>query len=186
MNRKGLRTGIICTVAGILMVLADQLTKWLITIYIPYGTARPIIPDFFYISHVLNTGAAWGVMSDRTALLSVITIVACLLLLYLLVVSVNPWLTASLVMVVSGAVGNLIDRVFRGEVVDFLSFHFGSYDFPSFNVADVCITCGCILLMIVVVFVAKDSNTLFREGSIARRFFGSKEKKAEGDNAPEQ
>lgn len=182
------KKGLLYTAACILMVLADQLTKWLITVFIPYGGDIRIIPDFFDISHVLNTGAAWGILNQHTVLLSVVTLIACLLIVYLLIVSVNAWLTSALLMILSGAVGNLIDRIFRGEVVDFLSFHFGSYDFPSFNVADICITCGCILLLIIVIFVAKDGNTLFCEGSLARRWFGSVEKQAvqgEEDHASE-
>lgn len=177
MERKGLRKGIILMVAGILMILADQLTKWVIVNSVPYGYATTVIPDFFDISHVRNSGAAWGVFQGYTWLLSVITLIACALIVYLLVVSVHSWLSASLIMVLSGAIGNLIDRILRGRVVDFLSFHFGSYDFPSFNVADICITCGCILLVIVILFMAKDGNTLFQEGSIARKWFGTEEKK---------
>ncbi len=188
MKREGLKKGILYSVIAGLLILADQITKWVITVFVPCGSAVTVIPDFFDISHVLNSGAAWGVLQGRTAILSLITFLACLGMIYLLVVSVKPWLSASLIMILSGALGNLIDRIFRGEVIDFLSFHFGSYDFPSFNVADICITCGCILLVIVVVFIAKDGHELFREGSIACRWFGSDKKsdssaETEGEDA---
>ncbi len=176
MERAGLKRGILYSAITVLLILADQITKWVITQRVPCGYAFTVIPDFFDISHVLNTGAAWGVLQGRTAILSLVTFLACVVIVYLLVVTVNPWLAASFIMILSGALGNLIDRVFRGEVVDFLTFHFGRYDFPSFNVADICITCGCILLVIVVVFIAKDGNFLFREDSIAHRWFGSDKK----------
>ncbi len=183
MNKKRVINSVLYTVIGIALIALDQVTKWLVAAYIPYGTNIPVIDGFFDLSHVLNTGAAWGMMRDKTILLSVVTLIACGFLIYLLCVTVNPWLNASFLMILSGAVGNLIDRVFRGEVVDFLSFHFGSYDFPSFNVADICITCGCILLMVVVIFVARGDRKMFRTGSLADRFLS--DKKTEADDAAE-
>lgn len=164
------------------LVGLDQLIKWIITLTIPYGHAVSVIDDFFWISHVLNTGAAWGVFSDYTWLLSCVTFVACLILGYFIAVSTHKWFTASYVMILSGALGNLVDRIFRGEVVDFLTFRFGTYDFPSFNVADICITCGCILLMILVLFATKEEHKLFKSGSLAARFLTS-EKKTEDPDA---
>lgn len=185
MERKGLRNGILYSVIGLVLILADQVTKWVITQRVPHGYAFTIIPDFFDISHVLNSGAAWGMLQGRTAILSVITLLACCVIVYLLMMSVHRWLSASLIMILSGALGNLVDRIFRGEVVDFLTFHFGSYDFPSFNVADICITCGCMLLAIVIIFMTKEGTCLFREGSLAYRWFNF-EHKSESSAEKEQ
>ncbi|MBP3391469.1 MAG: signal peptidase II [Clostridia bacterium] len=185
MKKPAVVRAMIYTAISIGLVLLDQFTKWLITITIPYGSFVSVIGDFFSISHVLNTGAAWGVLSDYTWLLSCVTFVACLILCYLIAVSTHKWFTASYIMILSGALGNLVDRIFRGEVVDFLSFRFGTYDFPSFNVADICITCGCILLMILVILPSKKDKPLFKQGSLAARFLTS-EKKSEDSDASVQ
>lgn len=185
MRKPAVTKAIILAAISIGLILLDQLTKWVITAALVYGDSIPVIDGFFSISHVLNTGAAWGVLSDHTWLLSVVTFLACMVLIYLLCVSIHKGLMASLVMILSGALGNLADRIFRGEVVDFLSFRFGSYNFPSFNVADICITCGCILLVIIVVFVAKDGTHLFQSGSIAYKWFGTNEKKKDKDTERE-
>lgn len=174
---------IIYTAICLGLVGLDQLTKWIITLTIPYGHAVPVIDDFFAISHVLNTGAAWGVFSDYTWLLSCVTFIACLILGYLIAVSTHKWFTASYIMILSGALGNLVDRVFREEVVDFFSFRFGTYDFPSFNVADICITCGCILLMILVLFASRNEHKLFKPGSWAARLLTSNKKTEDQDAA---
>lgn len=177
MRKTALTKAMILAAISIGLILLDQLTKWVITVVLAYGESVSVIDGFFSISHVLNTGAAWGVLSDHTWLLSVVTFLACIVLIYLLCVSLHKGLMASLVMILSGALGNLADRIFRGEVVDFLSFRFGSYNFPSFNVADICITCGCILLVIIVVFVAKEGKSLFQSGSVAYKWFGTDDKK---------
>ncbi len=181
MKKPAVIRGIIYTAICAGLVILDQFTKWIITVTIPYGYSIPVISDFFSISHVLNTGAAWGVLADRTWLLSCVTFAACLLLTYLIGVSAHKWFTASYLMILSGALGNLVDRIFRGEVVDFLSFRFGTYDFPSFNVADICITCGCILLMILVLFASKEEHKLFKQGSLAARLLTSNKKTEDQD-----
>ena len=185
MKKPAIIRSIIYTAICIALVLLDQFVKWLITVEIPYGHAVPVIENFFSISHVLNTGAAWGVFADHTWMLSCVTLIACIVLIYLISVSIHKWFTASYLMIISGAIGNLVDRIFRGEVVDFLSFRFGTYDFPSFNVADICICCGCFLLMFLVLFATKEEHKLFKEGSLAARFLTS-DKKTEGDDAPIQ
>lgn len=185
MKKPAVIRGIIYTAICLGLIGLDQLTKWIITETLYYGEFIPVIKDFFSISHVLNTGAAWGVLADHTWLLSCVTFLACLILGYLIAVSTHKWFTAAYLMILSGALGNLVDRIFRGEVVDFLSFRFGTYDFPSFNVADICITCGCILLMILVLIASKEEHKLFKKGSLAARFLTSK-KKTEEENASVQ
>ena len=181
MKKSAVIKGLIYMVICAALVGLDQLTKWIITLTIPDGHAVPVIDGFFSISHVLNTGAAWGIFSDHTWILSCVTFIACLILVYFIAVSTHQWFTASYVMILSGALGNLVDRVFRREVVDFLSFRFGTYDYPSFNVADICITCGCILLMVLVLFASKDERKLFKTGSLAARFLTSKKKSEDKD-----
>ena len=158
-----------------LIVVADQITKNIIVAKIPYGSSVVLIPGLLEISHVHNTGAAWGVLSEHTAALSCVTVAACCLLAWIIYETRSRLFRACLVMVIGGAIGNLIDRVSRGFVVDFIRVWIGKYEFPNFNVADSFITVGC-FMMIVTMLVAsrKGAKPLFNEGSLLDRFFRGK------------
>jgi signal peptidase II len=143
----------------------DQLTKYLVIINIEENIGKiPVIGGFFYLTHYKNEGAAWGIMEGWRVVLIPVTIIVSIVLAYYLVKSKNRLFKISLSMVLGGAVGNLIDRAFRsGGVVDFLDFHFGSYNFPTFNVADSFIVIGTILLSYYILFVVKDEKVLEKE-----------------------
>ena len=109
-----------------------------------------VIPGFFHLVHVGNTGAAWGLFRDRSiwlALLAVITLVAIYLFRRHLELS-RPMVQTSFGLLCGGIVGNLVDRLVHGHVIDFLLFTFGSFDWPAFNLADtaICIGVGLYLL----------------------------------------
>lgn len=153
-------------IAIILAIIGlDQLTKYIVISNIEEYTGKiPVIDGFFYLTHYKNEGAAWGIMEGWRAVLIPVTIVVSIVLAYYLVKSKNRLFKISLSMVLGGAVGNLIDRSFRpGGVVDFLDFHFGSYNFPTFNVADCFIVIGTILLSYYILFVIKDEKVLEKE-----------------------
>lgn len=149
-------TAIILAIIGL-----DQLTKYIVINNISFGEKRPIIDGFFYLAHWKNQGAAWGIMEGWKFFLIPVTIIVSIVLVYYLVKSDNRLFKGALSMVLGGAVGNLIDRAFRvGGVVDFLDFHFWSYNFPTFNVADCFIVVGTILLSYYILFVIKDEKVL--------------------------
>ena len=135
-------------VAAVAVVL-DRLTKWLVQSTLAYGSYDTdsmveVIPGFFYICHIGNTGAAWGMFSDNSSLLAVFSLVA-LILLYFFRATLglrSIYVQLSLGMVTGGILGNLYDRLVFIHVVDFLDLHFGFYRFPAFNVADSCILIG--------------------------------------------
>ena len=135
-----------------LAVLAlDQLTKALVVRNIPLYGEIVVIPKFFSISHVLNTGAAFSLFAHQArpatmalAAFSAIVIVLICVLLWRARVWTLQALSMSLIL--GGSTGNLIDRVRLRAVVDFLAFDFGSYHWPDFNVADSAIVVGAILL----------------------------------------
>ena len=112
-----------------------------------------VIPGFFYISYTTNTGAAWSLFSNATWLLAIISAVAGIAMIVYFVKkfkTIRPWVRVALAMMIAGAWGNFIDRAFYADGgIDFLSFHFGSYIFPTFNVADSCLSVGIVLLLIV-------------------------------------
>lgn len=114
----------------------------------------PIIDGFFYITSHRNRGAAFGILQDQTWLfISITIIVVAFLLVYIWKMrNKHPLTSFALSFVLGGALGNLIDRVRTGEVVDFFHFQYKVYQFPIFNVADSVIVCGVILLMIITLF----------------------------------
>ena len=114
----------------------------------------PVIDGFFNITYIRNPGAAFGFLADsshvfRFIFFVAIAIIAILLILFLIKKAKDEELvfTFSLSLILGGAVGNLIDRVRFGEVIDFLDFYIASYHWPAFNMADTAISCGAIVLL---------------------------------------
>ena len=137
------------------VLLLDRLTKWAIAQTIPLEDATNVIPGFFRLTHLENTGAAFSLFADspspfRTTLLIGFSVAA------LAVVSVLLWKdrsvfhsgTLALSLILGGAVGNLWDRVSDGKVTDFLDFYIGAHHWPPFNVADSAIVIGALLLFL--------------------------------------
>ena len=135
---------------GFGVAVLDQFTKHLAQGNIPYGHQIPVIPGFFSLSHVHNTGAAWGMFQGHNRWLIGLSFV----LLGMVIVFRRYFLTASRLshvaagLILGGIVGNLVDRVRLGYVVDFLDFLLWRYPFPSFNIADSSICIGVGLYMI--------------------------------------
>lgn len=136
-------------------LVADQLTKWWITVRLPYGTygeaagAIPVIRGFCYIVHVGNTGAAWSMFSGRSVFLALLA-AATLLAIYFWRHALGLQNRVSQVafgLLCGGIVGNLTDRIVHQHVIDFIDLHFGSYVYPTFNVADSGICVGVILYL---------------------------------------
>lgn len=134
----------------------DQLFKFMVVKSLVIGGSVTVIDKFFYIYHMGNTGAAWSIFEGQRGLFIVITLIACIAIAYFLIKSKSKLLKLALSLIFSGAVGNLIDRVLKGSVTDFLRFDFGSYTFPVFNVADMSVVIGSALLMYYMFFIYKD------------------------------
>ena len=139
----------------------DQWVKWLTIQHIPENTVleEPIL-GLFRLAHHRNTGAAWSMLEGQTwFFLLVLGIFVVVLILMIR----KKWFTKkaellALAVILGGALGNAVDRIFRsGEVVDMIKFHFWM-DFPTFNVADICITLGCAFLMVYVIFFDKEAT----------------------------
>ena len=138
---------LVAGVAAAIFVL-DRFTKAWVTENIPLGTARPVVGDYVRIVHAQNTGAAFGLLPERTTLLSVLSVVAVLAIVYYYrQIASTSWLvSATLGMQLGGAFGNLLDRVTQGYVVDFVDVGVGDVRFWAFNVADSSIVVGIILV----------------------------------------
>ena len=137
----------------------DQLTKALIVRSITLQGSREVIPGFFNLTHVRNRGAIFGFLShsDSRILFIFLTLVSVaalgLVIYYFLKTPVSERLMKiSLSLILAGALGNLIDRLFRGHVIDFLDFYVKDWHWPFFNVADSCITVGAFLLIYILIF----------------------------------
>ncbi len=136
----------------VLLTALDQATKlWAVKALRPVGEI-PVFEGVFNLRYVENTGAAFSILQGKTFLLTVIPIAACVFMIYILSVKkVNSKLgNWGITLILSGALGNLIDRVFRGAVVDM--FDFELINFPVFNVADICVTVGAVLFFIYAIF----------------------------------
>jgi signal peptidase II len=140
------------------LILIDQLTKWLIQTHIPYGGMVPIIPGFFNLVYVSNTGAAFSIFQGNNFFFIALAVVALMLVLFWLIRDqFNPKKDQRLSTVAkiafslfaAGIMGNLLDRLLKGSVVDFLDFYIQRYAWPSFNVADSCICIAAGLLVLV-------------------------------------
>ena len=156
MRRILRKRNIIFLAATLLVILLDQATKaWVMSTMRLYDSFA-VIGGFFNITHVRNPGAAFGFLAAappmfRYTFFIVVTVAAILLILHYLRISriEAPSLVSALALILAGAVGNLIDRVRFGEVVDFLDVYIVSYHWPAFNVADSAITVGAAILIVV-------------------------------------
>jgi signal peptidase II len=136
------------------IVVLDRLTKWAIVKTIVLEDAVSIIPGFFRLTHLENTGAAFSLFADstspfKTALLVTFSLAALAVVAFLLWRSRNEFniTTLSLSLILGGAVGNLWDRLADGMVTDFLDFYLGNHHWPPFNIADSAIVVGALLLL---------------------------------------
>ncbi len=141
---------ILAVLLGVLVLVADQYTKVLVAANFEYGQSTKFIGGILDFTYIHNTGGAWGMLSGYTWLLVTVTaiiIFVCIALIVRYGVK-NKLLFWALVFVLSGGLGNMIDRIFRdGEVIDFLQFAFWK-SFPVFNVADIAIVIGTGLLIL--------------------------------------
>lgn len=139
-------------ISGIIIIL-DQITKFLVDINMSLHQSIEIIPNFFNLTYIRNTGAAFGFLAGdrspgRLIFFALFSFIAIGCLIYLLK-SLRPGhkiAILSLSLILGGAIGNLIDRLRQGEVIDFLDVHWHNWHWPAFNIADSSITIGVILL----------------------------------------
>ena len=136
---------------------ADQITKYLVVENIPLYSQVDAIPGLFHLTYVQNNGAAFSMLEGQQWLFAVIFTIFTAVILYELWKKTMPFTNLErwlIVLVYAGGLGNMIDRVRLGYVVDMIAVDF--IDFPVFNVADCFITCSCILLLLHLIFFNKE------------------------------
>ncbi len=145
-------------ILAVLLVIVDQLAKYLVRAHIPLGGSVPFLPGVLDFTYVQNTGAAFSVLREHTWLLTLISAVVVLVICYLVVKGFFTGVLGriSALLILAGGVGNLIDRAVFGYVTDMIRTLF--MDFPVFNVADCCITIGVPLLAIYLLLHWKDDD----------------------------
>lgn len=134
-------------------LLLDQISKIIVSSLMPPFASKIIIKSFFEFTFVKNTGGAWGILSNNLILLIVVSTIALLVLNSYIKRErhINKIMVLSYGLLIGGILGNLIDRLFRGYVVDFFHFYILGYDYPVFNIADILIVVGIILMLIEVI-----------------------------------
>lgn len=144
---------------AIFVIILDQLSKWSIVENMHYGESISILDPYFGLLSHRNRGAAWGMLQGQFWLFALVTVIviANIIYYYHKETKGKPMFQVSLMLLLGGAIGNFIDRLFRGEVVDFVHVIIPviNYDFPIFNIADASLTFGVILLIIYMVFEDK-------------------------------
>ena len=143
----------------ILLVVIDQLTKIYIDSVMTLHQSIKVIDGFFHITCTRNTGAAWSMLEGQKYFFIIAALAAvAVIAVYLHKNKVSLWEKTGLILIVSGALGNVIDRLRLGEVIDFLDFYIFGYDFPVFNFADCCITVGSIIVVLTVLLERKEQQ----------------------------
>jgi len=135
-------------IAILLLVLLDQGSKVLVMHSISFQESIPVIPGFFNLTHLYNTGAAFGMLSDSNLFFMILSSVVLIALIVMRRHFAGKLMGTGWVLLIAGIIGNVADRMRIGHVVDFLDFQFGSYHWPSFNVADSCICVAAALFLL--------------------------------------
>lgn len=144
--------------------MLDQYTKLMVSLHIPINHSVKVVEEFFSLTHIRNSGVAFGLFAGQQSeykALMFITISTIAIIAILVIFHQTPKdkkiVQTGLILIFSGAIGNLIDRTLHGEVIDFVDLFIKTYHFPAFNIADSCITIG-VALMVVDLFCGEPSS----------------------------
>lgn len=150
-------------VSGVLVIM-DQYSKLMVSLHIPLNYSVKVVEGFFSLTHIRNSGVAFGLFASQQSeykalmfvAISTVAIIAILVIFHQ-TPKEKKMVQMGLVLIFSGAIGNLIDRVLHGEVIDFVDFFINRHHFPAFNIADSCITIG-VTLMVIDLFCGEASS----------------------------
>ncbi|RYL92889.1 signal peptidase II [Sporolactobacillus sp. Y61] len=142
---------------ALIVLIVDQLSKWLVVQNMTIGESIQLIPHIFYLTSLRNTGAAWNILEGQFVFFFLVTGVVLVIIIYYMqrYGRKQPLLGTALGLIIGGALGNFVDRLFRGEVVDFFHVYIFQYSFPVFNVADASLSIGVFFMII---YLLKDGK----------------------------
>lgn len=139
-------------IIAVLVLIIDQISKTLIETFVKLNDSVQVIKDFFYITVVHNTGGAWSIFSNHSYLFIIASVIAIILLIkFMFGFKNNLRNNIAFAFLFGGIFSNLADRIFLGYVRDFLDFKLFGYNYPIFNIADITIVVGVILLIVAVI-----------------------------------
>lgn len=145
-------------IIALIIYIIDQISKSIISTYLKLNQSIIIIKDFFYLRYINNTGASWGILSNSRILLIILSLLAIIIIIrYMYSFKKTKMNIIGFGFVLGGILGNLSDRILYGYVKDFLDFIIFNYDFPVFNIADIFIVLG-VLILIISIIKGEDSN----------------------------
>lgn len=139
---------------ALFVLVIDQISKWMVRTKMALGESIPVISEYFYLTSHRNRGAAFGILQDQRWFFIIVTTIVVIGIIYYLIKikNSNKLLSLALALILGGALGNFIDRLMLGEVVDFfdVKIRFGTflYDYPIFNIADSALVIGVGLILI--------------------------------------
>lgn len=139
-----------------LIIILDQVTKFAAKTKLKPANNVDLVQGYFSLSYVENRGAAFGIFKGNMILLIGVTSLVTLFIIFYIIKykNINKYFRLSLILIAAGAIGNLIDRITLGYVVDFFHFYIKDiFDWPVFNIADISVVCGTILLALNIIFV---------------------------------
>lgn len=147
-------------IISLVCIIIDQIIKVVITTNVEFAHSINVINNFFRITYLQNTGAAWSILSGNRILLIIVTIIALGIIYYVFLKNkkIKNYESILLGLLLGGIIGNLIDRVRFGYVIDYLDFNIFSYHYPVFNFADICIVISIIILVIISLKEDKNGN----------------------------
>ena len=142
------------TIYSMIFLIIDLIVKIIVVNFMKVYDTIKVIPNFFSIMYVRNTGAAFSILEDSRLFFIIITFIAliCIYLFFIKDKILRKYQIFCYSMLIGGIIGNFVDRVIYGYVVDYLSFNIFGYNFPVFNFADICIVVGAILMVIGIIF----------------------------------
>lgn len=146
----------------IILTAIDQIIKYFITTNLEVYKSIKVIPNFFYLTYVKNDGAAFSMLSGSRIFLIVVAFLVLIILIRSIVIDKNikkiDIISYSLIL--SGIIGNLIDRIFVGKVIDYLDFYVLGYNAPIFNFSDMCIVIGGIIILYNLIFKGEEYENI--------------------------
>ncbi len=148
-------------IISLIVILLDQIIKYIVVSNMMFTETINVIKNFFRITYLQNTGGAWSILSGSTFFLVVLAAIMLIFIIYMIkkekkITTIKIFTYGILI---GGIVGNMIDRIRFDYVIDYLDFNFLSYNFPVFNLADIAIVVGSIILIITLIKEDKDGHS---------------------------
>lgn len=164
-NRRRIIFETLAIVLLVVLIVIDQLTKLYFSTNLNKYETISVIDGFFYFTYTTNTGGGFSLLANKPwaqTFFKILTSISLVLFVALYVYSSKKgykWLRFALIFVISGTVGNFIDRLLMNHVIDFISLVFWGYHFPVFNIADCCLVVG--VIMVIIHFLFLDNSAIF-------------------------